>query len=541
MGTITLKFAFLDIVLFVLFVLIMATVSGRLLGLRVSPGRRVVSAIVGIAVGIVGAEEIARRSQTAVQYLLALLFGMLATMVVLIVPEAIGRARRMGGSGRSARRFLRPIRWLRQELAPLSRSFEVLGYARHRRLTRPQFLSAEAVTTPEFAHRLRLAIEDAGGMFVKFGQIASTRGDLLSPAVIAELSLLRASVRPIPADELRALIEAELNGSVETTFASFEWEPMAAASIGQTHRAVLHSGEQVVVKIQRPGLQELLRRDATVLRLAAGFAERRSPNASLLGIRELAEELIIGMERELDYLREAAMSDRLRSVLDPESSAAVAIRVPEVYHELSTDRLLVMEQARGSSIDRPGALAASGAAPNALAAALLRSFLTQILQGGVFHADPHPGNILVDEEGQLWLLDFGSVGLVDPASRRALQDIALGGSLGDPLIIARAIRNLAGTGSTASLQSLETDIGMLLVESGSGGFSPSMIQDVLVIMARQGLRVPPAMSLLGRALLTLDGTLRTIDPTFDLRAEAEQAVRGGGPAQPEAREELLKE
>ena len=541
MALITLNFAFLDVVLFIVYVVVMSILGGRILGLRVPRWRAIVTAVLGQVAGIVGTEAIARRSNTGLQYLLVLLFSLLANMILLIVPEAIGRARRVGARGPSVRRLLRPIRWIREELAPLSRSWEVLGYARQRRLTRPQFLSAEALTTPEFAHRLRLAIEDSGGMFIKFGQIASTRSDLLSPAVITELSLLRASVRPIPAEELRPLLEAELNRPVEEAFASFDFEPMAAASIGQTHRAVLTSGERVVVKIQRPGLNELLRRDATVLRLVAGFAERRSPNASLLGVRDLAEELIIGMERELDYLREGGMADRLRSVIDPLGGDEQIIHVPHVHHTLSTDRLLVMEEAQGRRIDQPGAIAASGVSPNELAAALLGSYFTQILQGGVFHADPHPGNMMVDESGRLWMLDFGSVGLIDPASRRALQDIALGASLQEPLLIARAIRNLAGSDSAASLQSLETDIGLLLIESGAGGFSPGMIQDVLLIMARQGLRVPPSMSLLGRALLTLDGTLRTIDPTFDLKVEAERAISGLSPGETDVREQLLKQ
>ncbi len=141
------------------------------------------------------------------------------------------------------------------------------------------------------------------------------------------------------------------------------------------------------------------------------------------------------------------------------------VKVPAVHHSLSTDRLLVMEEAPGRPIDEPGAVAASGAPPHLLAAALLSCFLQQILQGMVFHADPHPGNLMVDRWGRLWLLDFGAVGLLDPTTRRALQDMAIGMSAGEPVVVARAVRHLAGAEATADLDALESDIGQLMVET----------------------------------------------------------------------------
>lgn len=149
----------------------------------------------------------------------------------------------------------------------------------------------------------------------------------------------------------------------------------------------------------------------------------------------------------------------------------------------------------------------------------------------VFHADPHPGNLMVDEWGRLWLLDFGAVGLLDPVTRRALQDIAVGMSAGEPVVVARAVRHLAGADATADLQSLESDIGMLMVE-GSGGFDPAVIPEVLAVMTRHGLRVPVSMTALSKAVLTLDGTLRLIDPSFELATEATavaESLAGQGP------------
>jgi ubiquinone biosynthesis protein len=325
-------------------------------------------------------------------------------------------------------------------------------------------------------------------------------------------------VRPIPSDEVRPLVEAELGQAVEDVFTSFEFTPLASASIGQVHRATLNSGEAVVVKVQRPGLDELLRRDATVLRLAARIVERRVPAARDFGVRLLADELITGMDHELDYSREATMCERLRAAMSHDDPADDVVRVPAVFHELSTDRLLVMEEVPGRPIDAEGAVAASGTPPHLLAAALLNCFLQQVLRGSVFHADPHPGNLMVDQWGRLWLLDFGAVGLLDPSTRRALEDMAVGMTTDEPMVVARAVRNLAGD-ATADLRALESDVGRLMVES-AGGFDPALVHQVLSVMVRHGLRVPPSMTSLSRALLTLDGTLRVIDPSFVLASEA---------------------
>jgi ubiquinone biosynthesis protein len=199
-----------------------------------------------------------------------------------------------------------------------------------------------------------------------------------------------------------------------------------------------------------------------------------------------------------------------------------------------------MEQAPGRAIDAPGAIAASGAPPHLLAAALLSSFLQQVLQGMAFHADPHPGNLMVDEWGRLWLLDFGAVGLLDPTTRRALQDIAIGMSAGEPMVVARAVRHLAGAEATADLQVLENDIGMLMVET-AGGFDPSVVPEVLSVMSRHGMAVPPAMTALSKALLTLDGTLRVIDPSFDLATEASSATDELSDHDPEMMGDLLQQ
>ncbi len=535
--TITFKNVF-SLILAILFVVVLGLASGRLIGIAVGWWRTFTAAIVGTVVGALGAEAVVNggKDSTLVVDALTVLFGLLATMVLLIIPEAVGRRR--APVRHRTRSWLHPVRWLRQTVAPIGRFWEVLGAARHRGLLRPQYLSSSGITSAEFGRRLCLVLEDVGGMFVKFGQIASTRPDLLADPVVEELSHLRSAVRPIPADDVRPLVERELGRPVEEVFAEFSFDPLASASIGQVHRAILASGEAVVVKIQRPGLDEILRRDATVLRLGARIIERRVEGAREFGVRALSEELITSMDRELDFLREASMSDRLRSAIAHDDPADDVIRVPEVFHELTTGRLLVMEEATGRPIDAPGAVAGSGVPPHMLAQALLSSFLDQVLHAAVFHADPHPGNLMVDEWGRLWLLDFGAVGILDATTRRALQDMAIGMTADEPMVVARAVRHLAGADATADLQALESDIGQLMAEA-AGGFDPAMIPAVLTVMTRHGLRVPTSMTSLSKALLTLDGTLRAIDPTFDLATEASRAAEGLLGVEPEAVGDLL--
>ena len=352
------------------FVILLALVSGRLVGIKLGRWRSIVTALVGTVVGLAGAEAVVhgRSSDLDVAYALTAVFGVLATMLLLIVTEALLRTQ-AESRGRRTRRM-----WFSASLAPphVRSGIPFGGSASRRSPPRPGPSAVPVLCRgdhPEFGLRLRLTLEDVGGMFVKFGQIASTRSDLLAAPVIEELSHLRADVRPIPEGQVRPLIEDELGRPVEEVFTSFDFAPLASASIGQAHRAVLKTGESVVVKIQRPGLDDLVRRDATVMRLVAGMAERRVPGARQFGIQQLADELINVMEHELDYLREAVMCDRLRVAIQHDDPADDVIRVPIVYHELCTDRFLVMEQAEGVTVDSPGAVQASGAPPRYLAAA----------------------------------------------------------------------------------------------------------------------------------------------------------------------------
>src|SRR6478609_9622132 len=278
------------------FIIVVGWISSRLLGVHRGLGRSFVAGFCGWVFGVsiaafIENENIRNTHQLNHVLLLALFFGVLISMFVGLILDVILKPQ--VAKHHRYRWLLHPIATAKRKLAPLGRSREILRYARKRGLT--HYASASKLATPEFARRLRLTLEDCGGMFVKFGQIASTRTDLLPEVLTTELALLQSSARPVPADEVREVIEQELGASVEEDFASFDFEPLAAASIGQTHRAVLKTGEHVVVKVQRPGVEDIVHRDAAVLRMAAGFVERRVEAARILGVKRLAEELITSL------------------------------------------------------------------------------------------------------------------------------------------------------------------------------------------------------------------------------------------------------
>jgi ubiquinone biosynthesis protein len=496
--------------------------SGRVLGIRIGWWRSVVAASVGWLAGVAAASGTlnADTDSAAIVIPVVAFFGVLATLPIAIVLDLV--ARRRPRRRRAHRRWRHPARALRGVLSPLGRFRELVGNARRENLLNVRYRSANALGSPDLARRVRLVLERSGGMFVKFGQIAATRTDVLPATITDELSKLHADVARVPVDELRAVLEEELDEPVEQAFRAFELEPLAAASVGQTHRATLQDGHPAIVKVQRPGMEDIVRRDGAVLAVAARILESRVEAARRVGARELAEELLHSIQAELDYEQEAEAGARLRA--NRAGDAGVAI--PAVHPTLSTARILVMDEIRGRPLSDGAAVDAVPVERAVLARRLLASFLGQILEDGYYHADPHPGNVLLDTEGTLWLLDFGAVGRLDPVSLEALQGMAIGFSVSDGSVIARAVRHLVGD-DRSDMRLLERDMSLLLGEA-QAGMSPAILSGVLGVMERHGLRPPRALLLLSRTLLTLEGTLRLIDPGFELAAEASKLVGEDG-------------
>jgi len=526
------------LILLAFFVVVVGKGCGRLLGIRLGRWRGVLVGVIGWAAGVSAAvlvfgedtpEGFVFRREGSEDWLaasaIAVFFGVLAAMPVAIALDLLTRGAPDVAPRRRhrVRAVLNPARSVRAAVAPYARMREVIGNARRQNLLHLRYASRAAFESPDLSRRVRTVLEDSGGMLVKFGQIASTRTDVLPEALTTELALLRQDVRTVPPEGIRGVLEAELDEPVERAFATFDWEPLAAASIGQTHRATLADGTRVVVKVQRPGIGEVVGRDAAVLRLAARQIERRSEAARTVHLIGLADELVAGVAEELNYLHEATMGTRLRE----RRAGDEGIGFPRVYTTLSTARVLVMEEVVGRPVSDQEALDASPVPRDELARRLLASFLGQVLDDGLFHGDPHPGNIFVDAGGRLWMLDFGSVGRLDARSAAGLRGIALGIAAADPALLARAARDLAGDAGLADLRALEADMANELTQLQQGGIDPQLISQVLAVMERHGMRPPPSMALLARSLLTLEGTLSIVAPGFSIRGASTRIVAAG--------------
>ncbi len=518
----------LVLVLAVIFLasLFMGWLSARILDVRRGRLRSLAAGVIGflggailLAVQVDGNVELNLEDDSADTLLLSLAwlgYALIVALVASLVIDAMLRPRR----GRH--RFPRPIRAIKARIAVTRRLTQIARIARRNGLIGRRLASRTELLSPETARALRLTLEESGGMLVKFGQIASTRDDLLPPVITDELAQLRSSVPGLPFPVVRQVIETELGASLDTIFESVDEEPLAAASIGVTHRAVLKDGRRVIVKVQRPDVQDSVAIDGRVLVGGARSLERQSAAARRVGVVGLARELVSGITEELDFTREAANNAAMRRARAGDDG----VRIPEIYADLTTRRVLIMDEVKGASVSDQRAVDECGVPRVDLARALLDSFLSQILVDGVYHADPHPGNVLVDRGGTLWFIDFGAVGWIDPVTLEGLQQMALGFTLRDPSVLARAVRRVAGqAGENIDITSLEFDLGVVLTTLQGGSFDPAAISEIIRVLDRHGVGAPPSLTILARAILTLDGTLRSLDPDFRM-GPAAQAKMG---------------
>jgi len=381
--------------------------------------------------------------------------------------------------------------------------------------------------------RLRRVLEQAGGVYVKLGQIAATRVDMLPPAVCEELAELQSRAPQEDPERIRAVLEAEL-GPVQDTFAEFDWEPLAAASIGQTHVARLHSGEAVVVKVQRPDIADVMERDLAALALVAGLAERRTSVGRSVHIGEILGAFAASLRAELDLRGEArATADMARLVAADRATASTAgerrrVRVPRVYPDLCTARVLVQERLEGFSADDADRLAAMGADDRrALAEGLLATVMREVIEYGFFHADPHPGNVFVLDDGSLGLIDFGAVGRLDALQRTATVEILGGLVRNDVGLLRDGIEQVSDVGDVSG-DRLDRTIARLVADNvrPGGGVEPTALQDMVPALAALGIVLPADLVLLARSLVTLDGTVQVLSPGVSV---VSAAMRLAGP------------
>jgi ubiquinone biosynthesis protein len=364
------------------------------------------------------------------------------------------------------------------------------------------------------ARSLTEALDRSGVVFVKFGQALSTRRDLLPPEFTSELGRLQDRVSPLPWAQIERVLGEELGGT--GMFTEIDSDPLASASIAQVHAATLRTGERVVLKVLRPGVTSLVERDLDIIARLARRTEARVGWARAIGVVSLAEGFAAALREELDFRVEAG---NLAAVGAAASTDEIVI--PRAYHDLSTRRVLVMERLDGQALSKA---APADCDRERLARDLLDSLLRQIVVDGVFHADPHPGNILLLTDGRLGLIDFGAVGRLDARLRAALQRLMLAIDRRDPVAMTDALLEVTARPDDLDEQALERSVGALLVRHLASGRAPdaTMFADLFRLITRHELAVPPEFVATFRALSTLEGGLTLLAPGFDIVAEAER-------------------
>ena len=363
--------------------------------------------------------------------------------------------------------------------------------------------------------RIRLIIEELGPTFIKLAQALSNRADLLPEALIDEFEKLQSNVPPFPTAEARALVEAELGRPLAEVFSEFDDVPIGSASIGQVHRARLHTGEEVVVKVQRPGVRDKVESDLRLLqelvRLTGGFLGKQG----LANPQDVVDAFERSMTKELDYTQEARAMEQLRKLYEQ----ATSFYIPRPYRELSTAKVLVIEYVEGCKITDKEQLLAWGLRPETIAETGMDVYLTQIFEFGFFHADPHPGNVLVRPDGTLVLIDFGMVGKLTKQQKFAFAGVFIGMARQDARSMAVSFRRLALSSEIPDMRAFENDLSLLIEEFAVLDVHDMRMSDLADalqhIIYRYKLQVPGAIFLILRALVILEGIGRVLHPYFN--------------------------
>jgi ubiquinone biosynthesis protein len=500
-----------------------ALLARRLLGLGFGLVRLLLAGLIGfvvtgpIAQSMAGSVSARGSAIAPVWFLiLAAAAALLVAMTFLVVAEALVPSGSLPNPLELRRQLRGRIARTRRywQIGRIAIHHGLLPYLRGRRQIELDAPDARL----QLARSVRRALDEGGVTFVKLGQVLSTRRDLLPPEAVDELGRLQDHAAPAAWEQVELVLTRELGDAVEAVFAEFERQPLAAASVAQVHRARLRSGAEVVVKVQRPGIRQVVERDLDIIARLARSLERGTRWGRPLGVRDLAAGFAAAVREELDFRIEAG---NMAAVAASRGSGD-GVLIPTPYEPLCTQRVLVMQRLDGKRLGDAGpVIAERGLDRHALARALLEFMLRQILVDGVFHADPHPGNILVLGDGRLGLLDFGSVGRLDPSLRAALQRLLLAMDRGDPLAASDALLEVVPRPDEIDQQALERALGEFIARHLGPGMRPGMrmFTDLFRIVSEHGLSVPPQIAAVFRALATLEGVLAQLEPGFDLVAE----------------------
>lgn len=364
---------------------------------------------------------------------------------------------------------------------------------------------------------MRRMFEALGPTFVKVGQILSMRSEILPEAFCRELSKLRADADPIPYSVVTSTLAAEYGRPLDQIFSSIDSVPLGSASLAQVHRARLVSGEDVAVKVQRPGIQETMAQDIDILRSMVRWASRFVRSSQVVDLRGVVEELWETFQSEVDFQQEAA---NLAEFKDFCNSYAY-IDCPKPYPGLCTRHVVVMEYIDGISLSRPAQLVAQGYDLREIGTKLVDNYASQIMDRGFFHADPHPGNIII-RDGCIVLIDLGMVGRLDKVTKAALKDMIFAVGREDSPALAQGLLRFAGTGEARAedYPYLLADLDAVVQRFGKLDLADLDIAEyvnaVMKLAARHGIKVPGSVTMVARCLVTLEGLLDEFLPEANI-------------------------
>lgn len=377
-------------------------------------------------------------------------------------------------------------------------------------------------TNPE---HLRLALEQLGPTFIKLGQILSTRPDLLPDPYRRELANLQDSAPPVSSAVIAELIEHELGDRASNLFAVFDDTPLASASLGQAHAGTLHDGSDVVVKIRRPRVVEQVEDDLEVLRNLVAHASRHWEAAADYDLEGIADEFAITLRAELDYLHEARNAERFAANF----AADPTIRIPRIHWDTTTSRVITLDRIRGVKVNDLAGLDAAGLDRRAVADNAARAAAKMIFEDGFFHADPHPGNLFVQSDGRIGLIDFGMVGEIDERVREQLAALIVGLARQNARHVASSIAEMTSATRRINVSALAADLAPII--DGYGGRPlgdiavGALIQAMQSVARRHHLALPRELALLAKTLVMAEGLARELDPELQFAKVIEPYAR----------------
>jgi len=367
--------------------------------------------------------------------------------------------------------------------------------------------------------KMRLVCEELGPTFVKFGQILSNRPDLVPLELTLELEKLQDNVPPMTEEESKEVVETELKDKVENLFAWFEPVPFASASMAQVHKVTLHSGKRVALKIQRAGIYDIIIEDIKVMYRIAHVLERRIPSIKSFDPVGLVKNFEDSILKELDFIHESINVQRFYNNLKKDKSLDQFAEAPRVYPELTTSKVLALEFMAGIKINKIEELKAKEFDTNVIGRRLAISYFKQIFEYGFFHADPHPGNLLVVPNGHICYLDFGMMGSMLPRDISIFGRLFISVTNRDVKKIIKALQQLSNNAAIEDMRKLEFDINEFVEKYYVRELQENEMSTILLelkdIIIAHGLKVPTYFFLFARSLVTIDGVIEKLSPGFD--------------------------